>query len=315
MAPLLLSRTQAVLQAALRKGATIVTLPSFEPGSFLRAMSTHRVTWAPLVPPLLLFLAQHPAVEEHRAAISAHLRLIWSGAAPCDAAVEDSVISRLGGRVNVVQGYGLTETSPATHIADLRAVVRGSVGRLVASCEARVVDAGGADVRRRGDVGEVWVRGPNIMRGYHGRPDATAASMAPGGWFKTGDLGYCDEGDQFFIVDRIKELIKVKGFQVAPAELEGALLEHPSIADAAVIGVPHPRYGEVPKAFVVRKQSAPTLTAEAVIASLHGKLADFKQLHSVEFIERVPKSAAGKILRKDLRAREAAKAGHHVAHK
>jgi acyl-CoA synthetase (AMP-forming)/AMP-acid ligase II len=202
-----------------------------------------------------------------------------------------------------LQGYGLTETTPVTHLAPVsgRPVKQGSVGPLVPNTECRVVDlATGSDLGP-GERGEIWIRGPQVMKGYLNRPDATAAMLDADGWLRTGDIGYADADGDFFLIDRVKELIKYKAYQVAPAELEAVLLSHPGVADAAVIPSPDDEAGEVPKAFVVLKGE---VTAEELIAFVAARVAPYKKVRRVEFIDQIPKSPTGKLLRRVLIERE-----------
>jgi acyl-CoA synthetase (AMP-forming)/AMP-acid ligase II len=200
----------------------------------------------------------------------------------------------------VQQGYGLTETSPAAHVtSDDPARIRyGSIGSPVANTECRVVDPATRRDVAPGDDGEIWIRGPQVMRGYLNRPDATSATVDPEGWLHTGDIGHADEDGHFYIVDRLKELIKYKGMQVAPAELESVLLSHPAVADAAVVPLPDEDAGEIPRAFVVLKAPA---TADELMAFVAQHVAPHKKVRRLEFIDAIPKSPSGKILRRLLR--------------
>lgn len=221
-----------------------------------------------------------------------------SGAAPLDAATQETLSAQLG--IPIRQGWGMTELSPvgctSPHETPL---VHGTAGTLVASTEGMVVDDEGNSLPV-GELGELVIRGPQVMLGYLGRPEATAETIRPDGFLRTGDLAYFDEGGNIYIADRLKELIKVKGYQVAPAELEGRLLEIEQVADAAVIGVPDERAGELPKAFVVKKPDV-ELSEEAVRAALAEKLAPYKLPDQVVFVDEIPKSASGKILRRMLK--------------
>uniref|UniRef100_A0A7S1G8A5 4-coumarate--CoA ligase n=1 Tax=Bicosoecida sp. CB-2014 TaxID=1486930 RepID=A0A7S1G8A5_9STRA len=194
--------------------------------------------------------------------------------------------------------------SPASHITDPAANKPGSCGKLVPNCTAKLVDPATGKAVGPNEEGELWVRGPNIMKEYLNNPEATAATIDADGYLHTGDIAKIDDEGFCFITDRLKELIKVKGFQVAPAELEGLLLEHEKIADAAVIGVPDERAGEAPKAFVVKKPDV-ELSAEDVMAFIAGKVADYKQIKYVQFRDAIPKSASGKILKRVLKEEEA----------
>ncbi len=287
-----------IMGAALVEGATIVSLPRFELESFLRVLQDYRITYANVVPPILLALAKHPVVANYD--LSA-LQTLFSGAAPLGAELCEAVTARLGARVR--QGYGLTETSPVTHFHPLADdVVRyASVGPLVPNTTCRIVDPLTEQDVAVGERGELWLHGPQVMKGYFNKPEATAACLSPDGWFRTGDVAVVDEHGWFAIVDRVKELIKYKGLQVAPAELEAVLLANPAIADAAVIPVPDDDAGEVPKAFIV--QRAP-ITAEQVMAFVAERVSPYKKIRVVEFVESIPKSPSGKILRRLLVDRE-----------
>ncbi len=291
-----------IANAGLVEGATTVTMPRFELLEYLKHLARYRVTIAHVVPPIILALAKHPAVAQFD--LSA-LRIAFSGAAPLGAELSRALMDRLGLRVK--QGYGLTETSPVTHIApaDEALDLLGSIGFPVPGTEVRLVDVETGCDAESGREGEVWIRGPQVMRGYLNHPEATAATITPEGWLRTGDLAYRNPAGHFFIVDRVKELIKFKGFQVPPAELEALLLSHPSIADAAVIGLPDPEAGELPRAYIVRRQP---ITEDEVKAFVAEHVATYKRLHSVAFIEAIPKSPSGKILRRVLKAQAIADA-------
>jgi len=236
-----------LLGITLHIGATMVTMPRFDLEEFLRLLQDYRVTHAAVVPPLVLALAKHPLVDRYD--LSA-LRVVGSGAAPLGANLQDSCAGRLGCAVG--QGLGMTEC-PFVAANPPDAIRPGSVGVLLPNTQARVVDpVTGAEVPR-GATGELWIRGPQVMRGYLHHPEATARMLDADGWLHSGDLGYADADGYLYVVDRLKELIKYKGFQVAPAELEAVLLGHPAIDDAAVIGSPDEEAGEVPKAFVVAR--------------------------------------------------------------
>lgn len=289
-----------ILNLGLFKGATIVTLPRFELEEFLRVMQDYRVTLAHVVPPIVLALAKHPSVDDYDLS---SLHTIFSGAAPLGEAVTRNCIERLGCKVR--QGYGMTEASPATHCSgrDARGMKNGSVGMCVANTECKLVDVETGEPVGVGRRGELWVRGPQVMKGYHNNPDATAGTLDKDGWLHTGDIGYADEEGHFFIVDRVKELIKYKGFQVAPAELEAILLSHPAIADAAVIPSPDEEAGEVPKAFVVLKAAVEPEEIKEYVAK---HVAPHKKIRRLEIVEQIPKTASGKILRRVLKERERA---------
>ncbi|MGW3556060.1 4-coumarate--CoA ligase family protein [Streptomyces sp. NPDC000963] len=292
----------ALMNAPLRQGATVVVQPRFELDTLLRAIQEHRVNGLYVAPPIVLALAKHPAVADHDLS---SLEYIVSAAAPLDAALAEACSKRLG-LPPVRQAYGMTELSPGTHVVPLDAATPppGTVGRLLPSTEMRILSLDDpAKDAAPGEEGEIAIRGPQVMKGYLGRPDATAAMIDAEGWVHTGDVGRVDDDGWLFVVDRVKELIKYKGFQVAPAELEALLLTHEGIADAAVVGVTDDDGTEIPKAFVVRQPSAPGLTAEEVVAHVAARVSPYKKVRAVEFVDTVPRAASGKILRRELRQR------------
>lgn len=287
-----------ILSLGLYAGATIVTMPRFELEDFLQLAQDHGVTFAHLVPPIVLALAKSPVVEQYDLS---RMRTIFSGAAPLGEELTRVCQERLSCRV--LQGYGMTETSPCTHITPVNTagIKHGSVGICLPNTECKLVSVEDGTEQAHGGKGEVWIRGPQVMKGYLNRPEATRQTVDEEGWLHTGDIAYADDEGHFFIVDRLKELIKYKGFQVAPAELEALLLTHPAVADAAVIPSPDEEAGEVPKAFVVLKSQA---TEEEIMDFVAERVAPYKKLRFVEFVEQIPKSASGKILRRVLKERE-----------
>src|SRR6202048_2393607 len=297
-----------LLNAALHARARLVIMPSSDLAKFLGNIQDHRCTIAFIAPPVAVALAKHPLIDEYDLS---SLNTVMSGAAPLDADLGHAVAKRLGCRV--VQGYGMSELSPVSHITPFDGGVRNmgtvaplsSVGWTVSNAASKLIHPDTGDeidlpAEGHSETGELWFKGPNVMAGYLGNDKATAATIDDDGWLHTGDLAQIDACGCVYIVDRLKELIKYKGYQVPPAELEALLLSHPSIADAAVIGVKDDEGEEVPKAFVV-KQSGAELTQDEVIAFVAGQVAPYKKVRQVEFIEAIPKSASGKILRKDLR--------------
>jgi acyl-CoA synthetase (AMP-forming)/AMP-acid ligase II len=294
-----------VLAMGLRSGVRIVTMPKFEPKQYLQLLKKYDVTVAHVAPPLVNFLANNPLVKEVLPLTS--LKELFCGAAPLGYELALKAKKRLGIPI-VRQGYGMTELSPSSHASPYDSHKYGSCGRLLANMECKIVDVDTGKTRGVGptEAGELWLRGPNIMKGYLNHPDADKTIIDAQGFLHTGDIGYVDEDGDYFIIDRLKELIKVKGFQVAPAEIEGLLLKHPEIEDAAIIGVAAKREGdgESPKAFVVRKANS-NLTEAEVKAYVASTLAPYKHLGFVSFIKEIPRSASGKVLRKNLRFREA----------
>jgi acyl-CoA synthetase (AMP-forming)/AMP-acid ligase II len=288
-----------VLNDALRRGAAIVTMPRFDLAQFLAAIEEHRITACYVAPPIVLALAKHPLVEDRDLS---SLRFITSGAAPLDADLQGAAERRVGCRVQ--QGYGLTEASPVTHHAHQDDEnVHGTIGTLLPNTEARLVDAETGRDAVDGRPGEIWVRGPQVMLGYLGDHEATASTLTEDGWLRTGDIATVDGSGVFRVVDRLKELIKYKGYQVPPAELEGILLTHPQVADACVVPVRDEEAGEVPKAFVVaRAGEAPDLIE--VMAYVAARVAPHMQVRACELIDAIPKSPSGKLLRRVLVERE-----------
>jgi acyl-CoA synthetase (AMP-forming)/AMP-acid ligase II len=297
-----------LLNAALHARARLVIMPSFDLAKFLANIQDHKCTIAFIAPPVAVALAKHPLIDEYDLS---SLNTVMSGAAPLDADLGHAVSKRLGCRV--VQGYGMSELSPVSHITPFDGGVRNmgtvaplsSVGWTVSNAASKLIhpDTGNEiDVPAEGlsETGELWFKGPNVMAGYLGNDEATAETIDDDGWLHTGDLAQVDACGCVYIVDRLKELIKYKGYQVPPAELEALLLSHPSIADAAVIGVNDAEGEEVPKAFVV-KQPGADLTEDDVMEFVAGQVAPYKKVRQVAFIDAIPKSASGKILRKDLR--------------
>ena len=288
-----------IMNQGLYRGATLVTMQRFELEPCLQAVQDYRVTRFFLVPPIVVLLAKHPAIDKYD--LSSVTRA-FSGAAPLDADTARAASDRIGCRLS--QGYGLTETSPVSHIvADNETPVPGSVGSTVPNTECKIVDVATGKELGRNEDGEIWIRGPQVMKGYLNNEAATRSSIDADGFFHTGDIGHIDDHDQYFIVDRLKELIKYKGFQVAPAELEALLLSHPSIADVAVIGVLDEEGEEMPKAFVVLKEPA---SPEEIMEFVAERVAPHKKIRRVEVVDQIPKSPTGKILRRILRDREKA---------
>ena len=286
-----------VVAIGLGAGATCVLMPRFELASFLQLIQAYRVTRLIAAPPVLVALAKQPIVDEYDLS---SLQIVISGAAPLGADLAQRSAERLG--CPVKQTYGMTEAG-LTHMAtvDQDPSKVGTVGPCTRNTECKVIDVETGAVLGPGKPGELLVRTPVLMKGYQNQPEATAAAIDVDGWYRTGDIGFADEDGFFTIVDRLKELIKYKGHQVAPAELEALLLAHPSVADCAVIPSPDEEAGEVPKAFVVLKGEA---TAEELLAFVADRTAPHKKVRRLEFVDEIPKSPTGKILRRVLVERE-----------
>jgi acyl-CoA synthetase (AMP-forming)/AMP-acid ligase II len=295
---------QVTLSLGLAAGTTVVIMPRFDLDSFCGLIQDYGVTRVEVVPPIVLALARHPAVTGYDLS---SLRVITSAAAPLGAALAYECARRLGCLVK--QAYGMTEFGGATHfVPDTGGGDASSIGPLLPGAEARVIDcASGLDVGP-GQPGEMLIRTPGAMRGYLDNPEATAATIDADGWLHTGDVVVADREGWFQVVDRVKELIKYKGSQVAPAALEAILVAHPAVADAAVIGRPDEEAGEIPTAVVVLRQPAADtdLVGRELMAYVAERVAPHEKIRRVEFVTEIPKSPSGKILRRALTGRDQA---------
>ena len=282
-------------------GYTLVVMPKFNLEGFCKITQDHKITFCYVAPPVILQLSKAPVVSKYE---MSSIKMINSGAAPLTKELVDAVWERL--KIKVKQGYGLSETSPTTHTQPFDDWYNsvGSVGVLLPNQTAKYIGADEDEVEP-GQVGELWIKGPNVFQGYLNNPEGTANSLTPDGYFKTGDVGYQDKTGKFFITDRVKELIKYKGFQVAPAELEGRLQAHPKVGDVAVVGIyDREQASEVPRAYIVAKAGTDEDQASAreVEQWLSGNMANHKRLRGgVRFIKEIPKSPTGKILRRVLK--------------
>ena len=295
---------QVLMNALLAEGVTVVTMPRFDMEQALALIEKHKVTQFFAVPPIVLGLAKHPAVDSYDLS---SLSKVFCGAAPLGGDLAEEAAERIG--CSVVHGYGMTELSPVSHATVGGDFKSGSSGITIPNTECRLVDEDGNDQGVDGE-GELWVRGPQVMKGYLNNPEATAATIDADGWLHTGDVARIDADGHTYIVDRVKELIKYKGFQVPPAELEALIVTHPAVADVAVIGIPDVEAGELPRAYIVLKPGAEA-TASEIQSFVAEHVATYKHIRQVVFIDQIPKSASGKILRRFLRdqAREEAGAG------
>ncbi|XP_012942880.1 probable 4-coumarate--CoA ligase 5 [Aplysia californica] len=283
--------------SVLTSGGQVVYLPKFEPEQFLKCIQEKKVTLAHLVPPLVVFLAKHPMVSDYD--ITSVKRVV-SGAAPLGADISSTFLERHKQVEFLGQGFGLTETSPVTNVDT--SMTLGSVGYMIPNTEGKIVDLETQKVLGQREDGEFCVRGPQVMKGYFNNQKATDDMVKPDGWLFTGDIGYYDEKGRVYIHDRLKELIKYKGSQVAPAELEALLLGHSEVADVAVIGKPDENAGELPTAFVVRKKGS-EVTEQDIVQFVQERVAPSKRLRGgVQFIDEVPKNPSGKILRRIIMA-------------
>lgn len=282
-----------IMNLSLHLGATVVTMPRFELEACLATLQKYRVSYAYVVPPIILALAKHPIVDNYDLR---SLKRLFSGAAPLPPDVARAACARL--HCGMTQGYGMTETSPVTHVT--REMDAPGIGPVVPNTEAKLASVTTGAELGPNEEGEICVRGPQVMKGYLNNPAATSAMIDSEGWLHTGDIGRADANGTFYVVDRVKELIKYKGMQIAPAELEAILLSHPAVAEAAVVPLADEEAGQVPKAFVVLKEQS---TPEDLMKYVENRVARYKRVRYIEIIDQIPKSPSGKILRRVLVAR------------
>jgi long-chain acyl-CoA synthetase len=281
-------------------GGTQVMMERFDLLQSLELCQKHKVTYFFAVPPIVLALANAPVDLSKMKTV----KYIFSGAAPLPLDPARRLQDKSG--ITVVQGYGMTEASPLTHAqpSDPALIRLDSVGMPVHNTEQKIVDLETGDLELPlGEDGEIIIRGPQIMQGYWKAPEETSRALR-NGWLYTGDIGHVDADGFTYIVDRKKEMIKYKGFGIAPAEIESLLMEHPAVMDSAVIGIPDDEAGELPKGFVVIRKGHEDVTPDDILVFANGKLAGYKKIHIVEFIDAIPKVASGKILRRELKELE-----------
>jgi len=292
-----------LLNTGLVLGATQVILPRFDPEGTLALIQQHKISHLFVVPPAILALVHHPRLADYD---TSSVKVLISGAAPLPPEVGRQAQDKL--RCIVMQAYGMTESSPVTNVNPLDAPREGTVGPPVSDTVEKIVSLDTGEELPPGEIGELLVFGPQVMKGYWNRPDATAETITPDGWLRTGDISSVDPDGYVRIHDRKKEMIKYKGYQIAPAELEGLLMEHPGVRDAAVIPKADSDAGEVPKAFVVARE--PGLNLDDVVAFVSERVAPYKKIRYIEAVDAIPKNPSGKILRRELieqeRARERA---------
>ncbi|KAG8388182.1 hypothetical protein BUALT_Bualt02G0099200 [Buddleja alternifolia] len=303
----------SVLLCGLRVGSAILIMQKFDIVPFLELIQKYKVTIGPFVPPIVLAIVKSPVVDKYDLS---SVRTVMSGAAPLGKEVEDAVRINFIGFNNEdyftpkIKGYGMTEAGPVLAMClafakEPMAIKSGACGTVVRNAEMKIVDTETGASLGRNQAGEICIRGDQIMKGYLNDPEATERTIDKEGWLHTGDIGFIDADDELFIVDRLKEIIKYKGFQVAPAEIEALLLNHPYISDAAVVSMKDEQAGEVPVAFVVTSNGS-TITEDEIKQFVSKQVIFYKRINRVFFVEAIPKSPSGKILRKDLRARLAA---------
>lgn len=289
---------ELIMLLNLRIGTKIVTLPKFEPEMYLKSLVTYKPTVLNLVPPLVGFLATQPVVK---ATHLSSVKVVTGGAAPFGPALIEKFMEKVAPNViEFREGFGMTESSPLTHIQPEEGAVLGGCGCPVSNTIAKVIDTETGALLGPGEAGELCVSGPQVMKEYFNNSEATNKTIIDG-WLHTGDIATYDESKQFVIVDRLKELIKVKGLQVSPSELEDLIRRHPGVLDVAVVGVPDERLGESPRAYVIRKNV--NVSEQSIIDYVADKVAPHKKLEQgVMFVDSLPKNQTGKILRRELKA-------------
>ncbi|RVW50931.1 4-coumarate--CoA ligase-like 5 [Vitis vinifera] len=283
----------------LARRSTVIVLPRFEMNEMLTTISKYRATCLPLVPPILVALVNGADQIKAKNDLSS-LQYIICGGAPLSKEVIEEFLEKYP-NVNIRQGYALTESTTvgaSTHTLE-ESRRHGTAGLLSPSMEAKIVDPESGKALSVNRAGELWLRGPTIMKGYFRNPEATASALDSNAWLRTGDLCYIDDDGFLFVVDRLKEVIKYKGYQVPPSELEALLLTHPEIVDAAVVPFPDKKVGQYPMAYIHRKAGS-CLSEDAVMDFISKQVAPYKRIRRVTFVASIPKTPSGKILRKDL---------------
>ncbi|KHN17584.1 4-coumarate--CoA ligase 1 [Glycine soja] len=292
----------SILLCGIRSGAAVLILQKFEITTLLELIEKYKVTVASFVPPIVLALVK--SGETHRYDLSS-IRAVVTGAAPLGGELQEAVKARLP-HATFGQGYGMTEAGPlaiSMAFAKVPSKIKpGACGTVVRNAEMKIVDTETGDSLPRNKHGEICIRGTKVMKGYLNDPEATERTVDKEGWLHTGDIGFIDDDDELFIVDRLKELIKYKGFQVAPAELEALLIAHPNISDAAVVGMKDEAAGEIPVAFVVRSNGS-EIAEDEIKKYISQQVVFYKRIGRVFFTDSIPKAPSGKILRKVLTAR------------
>jgi 4-coumarate--CoA ligase len=281
-------------------------MQKFEIVSLMQLVEKYKVTIAPFVPPIVLAIAKNPDIEKYDLS---SIRTVMSGAAPMGKELEDTVGAMLP-NAKLGQGYGMTEAGPVLAMCLAFAkepyeIKSGACGTVVRNAEMKIIDPDTSASLPRNQAGEICIRGSQIMKGYLNDTESTETTIDKDGWLHTGDIGFIDDDDELFIVDRLKEIIKVKGFQVPPAELEAMLIAHPNISDAAVVAMKDEAAGELPVAFVMRSNGS-KISEDDIKQYISKQVVFYKRINKVFFTDSIPKAPSGKILRKELRAKLAA---------
>uniref|UniRef100_A0A1I8AD01 4-coumarate--CoA ligase 1-like n=1 Tax=Steinernema glaseri TaxID=37863 RepID=A0A1I8AD01_9BILA len=287
-----------MLSGSMSRGVTELIMKRFNFELALKLVSKYKIKGLGSVPAIMVLLAKSPLVDKYDLS---SLRALSSGGAPLSKSLCDEVMKRFPNVISVIQGYGMTEMTCASHAAKLDGEhCFGSVGQVIPGTEYKIANLSDGSMCKPGEKGELWVRGPQIMKGYLGKPKETAEAVDKDGWLHTGDVVYEDDNKNLFICDRIKELIKVSAYQVPPAELEGIILTHPNVADASVIGIPDRKHGELPRAYVVLKKKDGNL--QEIVDFVKGKVSHYKQLKGgIESVDVLPRTPAGKVMRRVLK--------------
>ncbi|XP_069114739.1 probable 4-coumarate--CoA ligase 1 [Argopecten irradians] len=279
----------------LSQGACVVTLPRFEPESYLSAIETYRGTFSLIAPPLVNFFAKHPLVDKYDLS---SLHTPYSGAATLSRTLTEQMAERLN-ITSIRQGYGMSETTGATHTDPKDGWKYGSIGKPVPNTQSKIISLETDESLGPEQMGEIMCKGPQVMKGYLNNIAATSETITEDGWIKTGDIGYYDNDGHYFVVDRLKDIIKYKGYQISPTYIESILTSHPAVMEAAIVGIPCDEMGEIPRAYVVKKSQ---VTAEELVKHVNDQVSPFKRLRGgLEFVEEIPKLPSGKILRRKIK--------------
>ncbi|CAG9583383.1 unnamed protein product [Danaus chrysippus] len=277
----------------LSVGLKLITLPKFKPDTFITVLEKHKINLTYLVPPTVLFLGSDPEVKRKH---FKYLKYIGTGGAPSPRADIEKLLDKVGHEVRFSQVYGLTEVSPLATMCPVDFKKYSSVGFALPNVQLRIIDENAKNLGPN-ELGELLIKGPNVMKGYRNDPEANKRVFLEDGWLRTGDQAQFEKDGSLIIADRYKELIKVNAYQVAPAELESVIKDHPDVFDVAVVGVPDSKTGEKPKAFVVLNKNSPAIEAD-IIEFANKKVAPYKHIKEIQFIESIPKNPSGKILRR-----------------
>lgn len=291
-----------IFQLTVYRGFGLVVLPRFDPEHFLRVIEKYKIERLSLAPPLVTFLAKHPLVDKFDLS---HVKAMGVGGASLGIEIETAAEKRVGAKI--MQGYGMTEFCAPVTISTDAYQRAGSAGRLMPNTELKVKSLDTDEDLPPNQPGELLFRTPSKLKGYYKNPEANRDVFTSDGFVRTGDIGYIDDDGFVYIIDRLKEMIKYKGHQIAPAELEDILTSHPAVEDSCCVRGLDASGEEIPKAFVALRENGPPVTAKELMEYVGAKVAGYKRVRELEVIDAIPKSLSGKVLRRELQERENAK--------